>query len=76
MTSLVRPRRDMRVLEVSIGSGYQAAVLAEGVREVDTIEIVPELGRQAEALLRELGDRNVRVRVGNGRDTPRTTRSS
>ena len=46
MTSLVRPRRDMRVLEVGTGSGYQAAVLAECVREVDTIEIVPELGRR------------------------------
>ena len=66
MTSLVRPRRDMRVLEVGTGSGYQAAVLAECVREVDTIEIVPELGRRAEARLRELGYRNVPVRVGDG----------
>jgi len=47
MTSLVRPRRDMRVLEVGTGWGYQAGVLAECVREVDTIEIVPELGRRA-----------------------------
>ena len=66
MTSLVRPRRDMRVLEVGTGSGYQTAVLAECVREVDTIEIVPGLGRRAEAPLREPGDRNVRVRVGDG----------
>jgi protein-L-isoaspartate(D-aspartate) O-methyltransferase len=41
-------------------------VLAECVREVDTIEIVPGLGRRAEALLRELGYRNDRVRVGDG----------
>jgi hypothetical protein len=47
MSSLVRPRRDMRVLEVGTGSGCQAAVLDECVREVDTIEIVPELGRRA-----------------------------
>ena len=76
MTSPVRPGRDRRVLEVGTGSGYQAAVLAECVREVDTIEIGPGLGRRAEALLRELGDRNFRLRVGNGRDMPRTTRSS
>ena len=49
----------MRVLEVGTGTGYQAAVLAECVKEVDSIEIVPELGKQAEALLRELGYRNV-----------------
>ena len=56
----------MRVLEIGTGSGYQAAVLAECVKEVDSIEIVPELGKRAEALLRELGYRNVRVRVGDG----------
>jgi protein-L-isoaspartate(D-aspartate) O-methyltransferase len=66
MTSLIRPREDMRVLEIGTGSGYQAAVLAECVREVDSIEILPELGRRAEALLRDLGYRNVRVRVGDG----------
>jgi protein-L-isoaspartate(D-aspartate) O-methyltransferase len=43
-------------------------VLAEcvGPGEVDTIEIVPELGHRAEALLRELGYRNVHVRIGDG----------
>ena len=41
-------------------------MLAECVREVDTIEIVPGRGRRAEAPLREPGDRNVRVRVGDG----------
>ncbi len=66
MTARIRPRRDMRVLEVGTGSGYQAAVLAECVKEVDSIEIVPELGKRAEALLRELGYRNVRVRIGDG----------
>ena len=66
MTARIRPRRDMRVLEVGTGSGYQAAVLAECVKEVDSIEIVPELGKKAEALLRELGYCNVRVRVGDG----------
>jgi protein-L-isoaspartate(D-aspartate) O-methyltransferase len=33
---------------------------------VDTIEIVPELGRQAEALLHALGYGNVHVRIGDG----------
>ena len=66
MTELIEPAKTMRVLEIGTGSGYQAAVLAECVGEVDTIEVVPELGRTAETLLRELGYRNVRTRIGDG----------
>ncbi|MGO9470966.1 MAG: protein-L-isoaspartate(D-aspartate) O-methyltransferase [Isosphaeraceae bacterium] len=66
MTELIRPRKEMRVLEIGTGSGYQSAVLAECVAEVDSIEVVPGLGRQAEARLRELDYRNVRVRIGDG----------
>jgi protein-L-isoaspartate(D-aspartate) O-methyltransferase len=68
MTAAIRPRKGMRVLEVGTGSGYQAAVLAACVAEVDTIEVVPALGRRAEAILKELGCRNVHVRVGDGFD--------
>ena len=66
MTELIEPRKTMRVLEIGTGSGYQAAVLAECVGEVDTIEVVPELGRAAAELLREMGYRNVRVKIGDG----------
>ena len=66
MTELIQPKPGMRVLEIGTGSGYQAAVLAECVAEVDTIEVIPELGRKAEAVLRELGCRNVQVRIGDG----------
>jgi protein-L-isoaspartate(D-aspartate) O-methyltransferase len=68
MTELVRPRAGMKILEIGTGSGYQAAVLAEIVGTLDTIEIIPELGRRAEATLRELGYRNVRVFIGDGFD--------
>jgi len=68
MTALIEPRDSMRVLEIGTGSGYQAAVLAEIVGEVYTIEIVPELGRQAAALLAELGYDNVHTRIGDGFD--------
>jgi protein-L-isoaspartate(D-aspartate) O-methyltransferase len=54
------------VLEVGTGSGYQAAVLSELVREVYTVEIVPELARRAEAVLQSLNRTNVHVRVGDG----------
>jgi protein-L-isoaspartate(D-aspartate) O-methyltransferase len=68
MTELSHPRSGMKVLEVGTGSGYQAAVLAEIVGTVATIEIVPELGRRAETTLRELGYHNVRVFIGDGFD--------
>jgi protein-L-isoaspartate(D-aspartate) O-methyltransferase len=55
-----------KVLEVGTGSGYQAAVLSELVREVYTIEIVPELASRAEAVLAALGKTNVHVRAGDG----------
>jgi protein-L-isoaspartate(D-aspartate) O-methyltransferase len=68
MTQAISPKADMKVLEIGTGSGYQAAVLAELVREVYTIEIVEPLGRRAEAALAALGYRNVHVRVGDGFD--------
>jgi protein-L-isoaspartate(D-aspartate) O-methyltransferase len=66
MTELIEPAREMRVLEVGTGSGYQAAVLAECVGEVDSIEVIPALGKRAKTVLDELGCRNVRVKVGDG----------
>ncbi len=68
MTALACPREGMRVLEVGTGSGYQAAVLAECVGEVDSIEVIPDLGRRAETILAGLGYRNVHVRIGDGYD--------
>ena len=68
MTALTEPTPDMRVLEIGTGSGYQAAVLAECVGAVYTIEIIPELGRQAAERLAELGYENIHPRVGDGYD--------
>jgi protein-L-isoaspartate(D-aspartate) O-methyltransferase len=66
MTQLLRPDEDMRVLEIGTGSGYQAAVLAEIVDTVYTIEIVPELARSAADLLKSLKYDNIVVRAGDG----------
>ncbi len=66
MTEALAQRRNARVLEIGTGSGYQAAVLAELVKQVYSIEIVPSLGRQARQRLRRLGYRNVTVRIGDG----------
>ena len=66
MTELIAPTKEMRVLEIGTGSGYQAAVLAECVAEVDTIEVVPELGQAASSRLHELGYHSVHTRIGDG----------
>ena len=67
MTEALEPHRQDRVLEVGTGSGYQAAVLAEIVDRVYTLEISPILARRAARALRELGYRNVFVIAGDGR---------
>lgn len=66
MTQALRLKPDHRVLEVGTGSGYQAAVLAEIVDSVYTIEIVEKLGIKAANLLKSLGYKNIEVRVGDG----------
>lgn len=66
MTEALRLRPKDRVLEIGTGSGYQAAVLAEIVREVYTIEIRSGLAQRAEKRLKELGYRNIMVKYGDG----------
>jgi protein-L-isoaspartate(D-aspartate) O-methyltransferase len=66
MTELLEPSRQHKVLEIGTGSGYQAAVLAMLVKNVYSIEIVPELARTADATLKRLGYTNVVVRHGDG----------
>jgi protein-L-isoaspartate(D-aspartate) O-methyltransferase len=66
MTELLDVEPGNAVLEIGTGSGYQAAVLAELVDRVYTIEIIEPVGRSAAALLQELGYRNVETRIGDG----------
>src|SRR5205809_2124287 len=66
MTEQLRPQPNDRVLEIGTGSGYQAAILAELVAEVYSVEIVEPLAKNAEATLRRLGYKNVHVKTGDG----------
>jgi protein-L-isoaspartate(D-aspartate) O-methyltransferase len=66
MTQELKLTKTDKVLEIGTGSGYQAAILAELVDQVLTIEIVEPLARHAEQTLAELGYKNVRVRIGDG----------
>jgi protein-L-isoaspartate(D-aspartate) O-methyltransferase len=65
-TDLLQPKPGDVVLDVGTGSGYQAAVLAEIVQQVFSIEIIESLGKTAAARLAEMGYRNVEVRIGDG----------
>jgi protein-L-isoaspartate(D-aspartate) O-methyltransferase len=66
MTEQLRPKPTDRVLEVGTGSGYQAAVLAELVADVYTVEIIEPLAKEASARLSQLGYNNAHVKVGDG----------
>jgi protein-L-isoaspartate(D-aspartate) O-methyltransferase len=66
MTDLLDARSGHVVLEVGTGSGYQAAVLAELVGRVYTIEVVEPLGQRAAERFQELGYRNIVARIGDG----------
>ena len=66
MTELSRPAKGKIALEIGTGSGYQAAILAEIVDTVYTIEIVPELAREAAARLKILGYKNIVAKYGDG----------
>jgi protein-L-isoaspartate(D-aspartate) O-methyltransferase len=66
MTEQLRPKPSDRVLEVGTGSGYQAAILAELVSKVYSIEIVEPLAKHAEVTLQRLGYKNVHLKIGDG----------
>lgn len=66
MTDLMQVKAGDKVLEIGTGSGYQAAILAEMVGSVYSIEIIKPLGKEAGERLKSLGYRNVNTRVGDG----------
>ncbi|MDP1605606.1 MAG: protein-L-isoaspartate(D-aspartate) O-methyltransferase [Rhodocyclaceae bacterium] len=66
MTDLLEARPDSVILEIGTGSGYQAAVLAELVRQVYSVEIIAALAEQARESLAQLGYDNVVIRNADG----------
>jgi protein-L-isoaspartate(D-aspartate) O-methyltransferase len=66
MTELLHLRPSDKVLDIGTGSGYQAAVLAEIVAKVFSIEIVPELRDKADSIFKTLGYVNIFTRIGDG----------
>ncbi|MGD2118450.1 MAG: protein-L-isoaspartate(D-aspartate) O-methyltransferase [Chromatiales bacterium] len=66
MTDLIGTRPSDRVLEIGTGSGYQAAILAELVADVYSMEIIKPLGDQAAQRLQRLGYQNIQTQIGDG----------
>jgi protein-L-isoaspartate(D-aspartate) O-methyltransferase len=66
MTEVAKPDPSKTALEIGTGSGYQAAVLAETVKSVYSIEIVPELAMESAERLKKLGYNNIIVKYGDG----------
>ncbi len=66
MTDLLDLQPDDRVLEIGTGLGYQAAILAELVEQVYTVEIIEELGLEAAERLGGSGYGNIQVKIGDG----------
>ena len=66
MTQLLELKGNEKVLEIGTGSGYQAAVLAEIVEEVYTVEIYESLSKKSEKLLTDLGYQNTKFKIGDG----------
>ncbi len=68
MVQLARPTAESRALDVGVGSGYQAAILAEICQQVYGIEILEPLARGARDLLAALGYQNIAIRCGDAYD--------
>ncbi len=66
MTEQLELKKTDKVLEIGTGSGYQAAILAEIVDSVFTIEIIDILAKEAEETLKELNYNNIYVKSGDG----------
>lgn len=66
MTAAIDPKSTDKVLEIGTGSGYQAAVLAEIVDQVYSIEIIEDLYHTARERLELLGYNSIHLKLGDG----------
>ncbi|MCL5985391.1 MAG: protein-L-isoaspartate(D-aspartate) O-methyltransferase [Actinobacteria bacterium] len=66
MTELAMIGPESKVLEIGAGSGYQAAILAQIVKKVYSVEIIKSLGEQARKRLKDLGYKNIEIKIADG----------
>lgn len=66
MTEELNINPESKVLEIGTGSGYQTAILAEIVKSVCSLEILPSLSSASTSVLSQLGYKNVKTISGDG----------
>jgi protein-L-isoaspartate(D-aspartate) O-methyltransferase len=66
MTEILKPDKNMRILEIGTGSGYQAAILSRLCKEVYSIELIDSLAIQAKRILDAQGYKNIKLKTGDG----------
>lgn len=66
MTESLHLTGSEKIMEVGTGSAYQAAILAELVKEVYSVERFQSLANTAYSILERLGYKNVKIRAGDG----------
>jgi protein-L-isoaspartate(D-aspartate) O-methyltransferase len=66
MVESLKPDKNMRVLEIGTGSGYQTAILSCLCKEVFSVELIDSLGESTKMKLKEEGYNNIRVKIGDG----------
>lgn len=66
MTEILKPDKNMRVLEIGTGSGYQAAILGYLCKEVYSVEIIDSLTARALNVFEKEGYKNIKVKTGDG----------
>ncbi|NSW90869.1 MAG: protein-L-isoaspartate(D-aspartate) O-methyltransferase [Firmicutes bacterium] len=66
MTMRLELDKELKVLEIGTGSGYQTAFLAEFAGEVYTVERIEDLSLKARQRLEALGYKNVFYKIGDG----------
>jgi len=66
MTEILKPDKNMRVLEIGTGSGYQAAILSYLCKEVYSVEIIDSLASRSKRIFEKEGYKNIKVKTGDG----------
>jgi protein-L-isoaspartate(D-aspartate) O-methyltransferase len=66
MTYIIAPEYNKKILEIGTGSGYQASILAQLVKNVYTIEIKKNLALKAKKLIQSFGYKNIKFKIGDG----------
>ena len=66
MTQILKPKKNMRVLEIGTGSGYQTAILSCLCKEVYSVETIESLSVRAKQLFDEEGFSTITLKTGDG----------